>query len=311
MWSEFIPDVKDIIRRQDPGYVPMEHVPVEGAGKTLYHLCFAALEEMKIQPDPEFVKALLMAGVMGEVPNELPYHGNHHYRKVMLQLVRLIAQHQKSGELSDNEIATLLIAACVHDLGHNGQGNTVNGEFMPGRMELHSFGLAKPYLKDAGLDDTTLARIQVMLLCTDVLPIGKDDNAANLMKKAYLYHFGGWEAPKLNAKLEPLLDDKVLALMALMLHEADLATSAGLSYEITKRETALFRRELTGADDARPSHVVDFLKQVCGGEMLLPASRDLYGKTMQEIYEAAKQDVAAGDVPFNAEPVAEKRASAS
>ncbi len=301
MWQEYIPDIKDVIKKQDPGYVGLELTPQEGAGETLYHLCFAALEALGVKPEPEFIKGLLMAGVLGEVPNDLPYHGNHHYRKVVSQLVRLVAQHQKGPDsLNDNEIATLLIAACIHDLGHNGQSNTVNGEFVAGRMEQHSFGLAKPYLKAAGLDDDTLGKINVMLLCTDVLPIGEKSNAANLMKQTYQYHFGEAESPRVTDRLGILLTDKTLTLMALMLHEADLATSAGISYDVAKRETILFRRELTGEDDAKPSHIVEFLTEVCGKQMLLPASKSLYQPQMEEILKSARADVASGDKPFSA-----------
>ena len=300
MWHEFFPALHEIIEQQEENAAALTKILQEDDSENLCHICFQALEKMNVTPSGELVKALAMAGILAELPNDLPYHGNAHYHKVVTQLVRIIARHQQEGgALSDDEIAVLLIAACIHDLGHDGKGNIVEGGFTPGRMERYSFNMAAPYLRVAGIPDKALADIGVMLLCTDVLPIGADDSPSNLVRRAYQYHFEEAELPTLPEHLVALGNDSGLALKALMLHEADIATSAGISYEVTVRETRCFRTEIMGRDDARPSHIVDFLTHVCGRKMILPASRALYQAQMDEIFDTAKAAVEEGDKAFH------------
>ena len=146
----------------------------QGLAPSLLALCMHALRLWGLEINPGLKHALTMAALLGEVDNTLPYHNNMHYRKVMLQLLRLIDEHQRiyagtTQSLATEQIVLLLIAVCIHDLGHDGKGNTIKGVFVPGRLEKQSYDLALPYLRACGLtDEKMLADLRVMLLTTVV-----------------------------------------------------------------------------------------------------------------------------------------------
>lgn len=257
------------------------------------------------------IKAVLAASVLGEIENTLPYHNNIHYRKVLLQTLRMIRAHNNiylgtARALSTDQMVLLMIVACIHDLGHDGQGNTVRGVWQAGRLERKAYDLALPYLQACGYDNVNdLERLRVMLLCTDVTPAGDPISAAAQMKAAYRHHFmgfkGRFQTLNLDPELKRLETDEDLTLMSLILHEADVATSAGLTYDMTAYETALLMQEM-GAETARPQHVMDFLNLICQRQMLTIAGQELYAANLARIYALTEEAVQAGDDPY---PMAE------
>lgn len=280
---------------------------IQGNAPSLAALCIHAVEQFQLHLPADLMQPVLAAAVLGEIENALPYHNNMHFRKVLLQLLRLVAVHNDIYEetpraFAPEDVALLMIAACIHDLGHDGKGNMLKGVFVPGRMEKASAQLARPYLKVAGLtEENKLEALQIMLLCTDVAPLNDPANMMNQMKAAYRFHFlgqkGKTESLNLDAEIARLEKDPVLTMMCLILHEADIATSAGLDYEVTKYETALYRCEI-GDDEARPSHIVDFLNNVCQRHMLSDAGQELYAANMARIFALAEQDLRDGNHPF-------------
>lgn len=248
--------------------------------------------------------AVLIAGILAGAEHDLPYHSNMHFRKVLIQTIRTIKAHNSIYEgtaraLGDTECALLIIAACIHDIGHDGKGNTIEGVFEQWRLERQSFEYAEPYLRAAGLsDDAHLDAIKTMLLCTDVNPLADPRNPSNQMKAAYQYHFLGekYRVHTLNLapELEPLQNDSVLTMMSMILHEADIATSAGLTYAVSKFETIMYYREFS-ENRARPSSLLDFINRVCQRKMLGDAAQKLYGANMARIIALAEADVERGN----------------
>lgn len=268
-------------------------------------LCILACRQFGLEKQ-ELVLPVIAAAVLGEIQSGLSYHNNDHFRKVVLQIMRIIFVHNEIFEgtprvLKDYQIALLLIAACIHDFGHDGMGNTIKGVFEQGRLERLSYSLVRPYLVAAGLEnEVDLAALEVMLLATDVSPLGDPFSPMRQMKAAYRFHFLGErrrEPLNLSDELDALEKDPALVQMSLILHEADVATSAGLDYVTSQYETGFYRREI-GADDARPSHILDFLEQVCQRQFLGAAAQKLYSANMARIYALAEQDAAAGDFPY-------------
>jgi hypothetical protein len=284
----------------------IRHWQMAGHSPSLTAMCIFGLEHFKIHR-PDLAQAVLMASVLGEIPNDLDYHNNMHYRKVLLQTLRMIEVHNNIYEgtarfFDKTQIALLLIAACVHDLGHDGLGNTVKGVFQSGRLERKSYDIAVPYLKTAGLADPTLLdMLKIMLLCTDVTPLDDPGNPMNQMKAAYRFHFLGdkhkTHTLNLDHDLQALQYDESLAMMSLILHEADIATSAGLSYELTKFETTIYMQEISKRN-ARPQYVIDFLNQICQRKLLSDAGQKLYGANLARIYALAQEAIKAGDEIF-------------
>lgn len=279
----------------------------EGSAPSLAALAVFAMKGFGLREDDPLVRPVLMAALLGEAPNTLAYHNNMHYRKVLFQMIGLIAVHmalageEKAQGLGRDHIALLITAACVHDLGHDGRANNAGGTYQRGREEKRSFNLAKPYIAAAGLREGELDDLNVMLLCTDVTPLDQGVNPASELKEAYLFHErggeGGGNSPDLTDDLEILRKRADLALLAMLMHEADIATSAGLDYEVTAYETALYHQETTG-NAAKPSHIVDFLNRICQNRFHTEAGKKLYAANMERIYAQALQAVEVGDEPL-------------
>lgn len=279
----------------------------QGKTPSLYALCTMAMENLGVKPAPDMLNMVLTCAILGEIPNIQPYHDNTHFKKVVLHLILLIKTHNiiyegSNRTLSDSEICLMLAAACIHDIGHDGSGNMVKGIHVPSRLEKLSFDLAKPYIEAAGIQDTgILNNLALMLLTTDVSPLDDPTNPMHQMKAAYRFHFLGEKAKahtlNLDEDLKVLEKEAVLSTMALLLHEADIATSAGLTYEITKYETSLLREEFCG-DHGKPSHVVDFLNQICTRRFLSDAGQKLYAANLARIYTLAEADLENGNQDF-------------
>ncbi len=280
---------------------------IQGKTHSLYALCTATLESMNINPAPDMLNMVLMCAILGEIPNEHPYHNNMHFKKVVLNLIALIKTHNDiyqgtSRALKEDEICILLAAACIHDLGHDGFGNMIRGVHIAGRMEKLSFDLAKPYIESAGIHSADiLGKIAVMLLTTDVSPLDDPGNPMHQMKAAYRFHYLGEKSKahslNLSGNIEILEKDPRLTTLSLLLHEADIATSAGLTYAITKFETSLLREEFC-SDHGKPSHVIDFLNQICQRRFLSDAGQTLYAANLIRIYTLAEEDLQNGDQEF-------------
>ncbi len=276
-----------------------------GTAPSLIAMAVAMIDEFDIA-QPDNMHLVLMSATLGSLDLELPYHNNLHFRKVALQLMRLIQVHnsiygETSKALNEDEIAVMLAAACIHDLEHDGKGNTLKGVHEPCRLEIQSYIIAEPFFKECGATQEALDMIKLMLLCTDVSPLGEQTNPMNQMKAAYRSHFMEEQSKiaKLNLSddLKLLETDPKAALMSCMLQEADIATSGGLSYAVTQYETALYRKEM-GFDDARPQHILDFLKDVCQRRFLTDAGQKLFAANMARIYALAEKGVAEGDEDF-------------
>jgi len=273
---------------------------------SLVALCIFAMKGFKIN-DPDLQRLIMAAAIMGEIDNPLPYHSNMHYRKVVFQIMRMTAVYNgiyqgTSRAFTERQIALLLTAACIHDLAHDGKGNTLKGVYVPHRLEQNSFDIAAPVFEALGnRGEYDLGMIRVMLLCTDVTPFKDPANAVNQAKAAYRFHFlagkNGMESLNLDEDLHYLEKCPAMAAMALMIHEADIATSAGLHYDITKYETGLLMLEISDGT-ARPEHVLNFLNDVCNRQMLSEVGQQLFAANLARIYALAEDDYAAGNHPF-------------
>jgi len=275
---------------------------------SLLSMCLFLLEEMEITPAPDDANMLIVAAILGQVHNEPSYHNDMHFRKVVAQTMRMIINNNTifdgtSRALKAKDICTLLSAACIHDIDHDGQGNFVKGIHIEGRAEKHSFELAKPYLQAAGCDDETLNAIYVMLLTTDVSPLNDPTNPMMQMKAAYRFHFMGEDSKahtlNLSSNINTLEKHPMLSALCLMLHESDIATSAGLTYDVTKFETSLIMEEFKGGA-AYPEDVVNFLDQICQRRFLSDSGQKLFAANMARIYALAQEDVKNGNEAYPA-----------
>jgi hypothetical protein len=305
--ASFIFEVSEKLENQTRNTIELfRQFTVSGACPSLSALCIFAMEHFKVK-DPVLKQLVLAASVMGEIENDMPYHNNMHYRKVAFQIMRMIAVYndiyEGTARVFDNKkIAILLSTACIHDFGHDGKGNTVKGVYVPHRLEQNSYDLVAPVFTALGFDNADdLNMIHVMLLCTDVTPFKDPGNAVNQAKSAYRYHFLGgrthWDGLNLDKELSVMEECPACAAMALMIHEADIATSAGLHYDITKYETGLLMNEISDGV-ARPENVINFLNDICNRQMLSEVGQQLFAANLARIYALAEEDFKAGNEAF-------------
>ncbi len=278
-----------------------------GGGPTMPALIAAAVSHFGLEENTDLVKNLLMAAILGEMPNALQYHGNEHYRKVLFHAIRLAAKHNElfardeERKLSGEMIAVLLTAACIHDLGHKGGDNLKEGVYTPGYMEQRSFDIARPYFEALGMDADRMRDIETIVFCTDITFFAGDNSPCVRMKKIYKHYY--WDddtedvSTMMMGKLRRFEDNPPLVLAAMMLHEADVGTSAGLSYARTIKETIDLMAE-RGVNKAGPGTVLAFLREQLGETMFTEAGKQIFGPVMTQVIAQAEKDVAAGRKSF-------------
>lgn len=304
---DFVFDFDSSVRSQTHDiYALFRASHIGGVAMDLPALCGVAADHFGIT-DETMLSVLSAAAVLGEVENTNPYHNNMHFREVVFHTIRMIAVHNQIFEgtskvFDAREIALMLTAACIHDLGHTGQGNKVDGMHVAAYLENKSYDYAAPFFEACGLGRQDLTALRVMLVGTDVSPFGDTNSPANQMKRAYEYHYLTKDKqykPVLAYGLEVLEGDPRLTLMCLIIHEADIATSAGVDYRITTYETSVLWSEV-GLPDPKPSHILDFLEHICKKRFLSDVAQRLYAANMARIFALAEQDLVLGNHPFRA-----------
>lgn len=279
----------------------------EGGGPALTAMVALAVERLGLDLAHPLVRCALAGAVLAEYPNALPYHGNEHYRKVLFHGIRMIATHNflfggTNRMLQEDHIAKLLAAACIHDLGHVGGDNLKEGVYTPGFMEQRAFDIARPYFEALGMGPDDMKDIETIVFCTDITFFAGDNSPCIRMKKIYKHFF--WDdrnedvSMMMMGKLRRFEDNPRLVLMAMILHESDVATSAGLSYEQTVRETLSIMGE-RGVPVAGPRTVLAFLREQLGETLFTEAGKQIFGRVMTEVIARAEKDLAEGRETFS------------
>lgn len=276
-------------------------------GPKLTSLVAIAIEEFEINMDTPLGLGIFASAILAEIPNEMSYHGNPHYRKVLFHSIRLISRNnqiQKDNpdlKLTHDNIAALLMASCIHDLGHQGGDNLKDGFYTPGAMEQYSFELAAPYYTELGITKEQRDEIETLVFCTDITFFAGDNSPCVRMKQIYKHFI--WQDDKKDVsmmmigKLRLFEDNPRLVLMAMILHEADVGSSAGLSYEQTIIETISFMDE-RGMRTAGPNIVLAFLRDQLGETMFTDAARQIFGPAMTDVIKKAENDIKNGRENF-------------
>lgn len=265
-------------------------------------LCLAAFEILGgFDGRDDLMFPVLAAASLGEVPHDLPYHNNDHYKKVLLHTLRLIAIHNAMYDETRNvftpeEIAQLLAGACAHDIGHEAKGNFVERKYMFAAQEQKSYTYIHPLLLRMGFNETMCEHIRIMFLTTDVTPFGDPISPSNQLRLAYEMHFGTSDYDdnaSLAAPLKMLEEDGRLALMCMILHEADIMNSAGLNYNVTIGESIRISQEI-GKTSASPEDTYMFLKMICQERMNSDAAQFLAAENLRKISDHVNEDLKNG-----------------
>ncbi|MGR8998820.1 MAG: hypothetical protein ACU88J_07210 [Gammaproteobacteria bacterium] len=148
------------------------------------------------------------------------YHNSQHYCEVMLSsyFLSLLAG------MDDQITAEIVSAALIHDFHHDGKPN---GD-IPFRLERKAINEAKPYLIQAKVTQTQQQCLAALVLATEYL------NGINIVHACYTHYTQGHalpEIPEAANELEALCNDPVKSKQALILCEADILPSIGLTFE--------------------------------------------------------------------------------
>jgi hypothetical protein len=243
----------------------------------------------------DLIQAAMVACVLAEIPNKNPYHNNDHFFEVVAIALCLSAAHNDltmapDERLSINDVLLLFIAACIHDFAHDGQGNIMDGIHIPSRLEKRSLEKAKPYLISAGLSDDDFAKIEMMVVCTDVSRNAQGRSPAGIARDIYMAHdHDNVSVMNIENFYTSLMMDKKLSLMSVLLAEADIAMSSGLDYPFSKEMTKLVAQE-SSVLQPTANTLKGFMEVICHGGYLSRAAQMTLGQSFQAILLEAQLD---------------------
>lgn len=147
------------------------------------------------------------------------YHNSQHFLEVMLSALYLARLHR----LPPRRTARVVTAGLMHDFHHDGS----RGSLAPFRLELLAASQALPYLRAAGVDDEECLRLEALVLATD------PTTGVPFAHRCWAGHTASGPvaalAPALPAQLGQLLAEPDLAQEAVLLAEADVLPSIGLT----------------------------------------------------------------------------------
>lgn len=149
-----------------------------------------------------------------------PYHNSQHFCEVVLCALCL----SWLAGLTPGERARLLVAALAHDFHHDGR----DARTAPFRLERLAVERTLPYLVEAGVAAEDREIIAAGILATEV------SKGAPYARLCHRQFHGGGERPRVPAGIDglaPLAVDARAALLAVLLTEADVLPSVGLTIE--------------------------------------------------------------------------------
>ena len=197
-----------------------------------------------------------------------PYHNPAHTRDVTVAWANLAALNnhlhgrgQAPLALDPAALAIGLIAALGHDLLHDGTGNIAPGAQRRDHFRLESVAAARvaSLLAQCGLPAARVAIATAAILATDTV--------AGYAALRWPPRQGG--RPPAHPGLAPL-SDPTTWLIAAMLRDADLMTSAGLTAAEYDRQTALLSEE-QGRAFGTAAAAAQFFNQIARGGFISPA----------------------------------------
>lgn len=209
------------------------------------------LTDLRLDAETPQRQALIYAAILVEnsfVMRPPAYHNRGHFSDVLFFAARFIKQNRdmqgQAGTVtltSGNEIL-LLLSALIHDFGHQGKRNPQSD---PLYNEQRSFKLAKAGLEITDLPQRDMKIIECLLLGTS--PDGARQ-AIECLCLADIFGNASYGIESIIDQVDPenLLSDPEIRLMAGMLADADIAGSAGISLDVTRRFSRQVLLEMSG-----------------------------------------------------------------
>jgi hypothetical protein len=200
-----------------------------------------------------------------------PYHNSQHFCEVLLSALCL----SQLSDLTKAEQAQLLVAALGHDFHHDGGTE----RRVPFQQEGVAVSAVTPYLQAAAVPADQQRRVAALILSTEI------STGMPFANRCYRHFFGGAarpETPRCEERLAPLGSDPRLALQAVLLTEADVLPSVGLTVEYGERYQMKLSREW--GRPLGPADKLHFLENVFGE---FTASR-FFSPNLERLKQAAR-----------------------
>jgi len=222
---------------------------------------------------------------LGETMHDNAFHNTHHFREVMIIVMRLCASWNTittddDMRLHAADILLLVTAAAIHDFSHDGTSNIRDGVHVPSFLEKQAVLNTTPFLKAAGLSESDLSLLEQLVIATDVSVDANGHSPARAVQTSARNNFDQLLQSTNNAS--PFFGDAKLCLMALILTEADITPSTGLSYEFAKIMTRLIAAEANGLEPTAKT-LYGFIMAVCKDRYTSPPTRHLMMETLTKI----------------------------
>ena len=264
---------------------------------SLSALVFWATTKFGVNLESAEAKIALTSATLGEIPNNLPFHNNARYRKVLMSTIRQISIHNDlyrdtEWERGSREISLMMTAANIQDFMYN---RDEDGEHSL-ELKKKSFELAKPFLIEAGADEEFLEDLQTIVLSSCVKSFDQSEISHLQVKEAYRYYFDGQGAkPELSDDMRRLHDNPKLCLMAALFHEADLMPSLVFGHWQAKSELVALAKEMGFMPS--PEAQINFMNGISDSFLTKAGkiNRDNFNSTLQ----AFKQDRVAGIINYD------------
>jgi hypothetical protein len=249
---------------------------LRGEGVSLPRILADGFASRGIAPGSPLRAGALLAAVLVSAPSSLAYHTLAHTREVVINAAWLLAAtadlaaQDRPGAvpISRDDTGTLLLAAAMHDLGHDG-GRGVRGgaDEPPHRLEERAFRWMRPGLRRLGVSAAILEDLHTILLITD--PVLRPD--ARRVTDHVLF---GTPYPAKAAHhpvLSPIIGRPSLAQLCALMADADVLSSVGLTVAWQDEQTRRLGEE-RGAPISRHERL-HFQDRIAGPGLASAAGR--------------------------------------
>ncbi len=208
--------------------------------------------------DPLYIAAMEVAGTIDGgvgVRRAEDYHSARHCCEVLLCALCL----SRLAHLNRREQAQVAVAALLHDFHHDGRPNGAQTF----RLELQSVREGQRYLQSAGVPPQEQQCLTVLILATEIsqgVPYARACYAKHFLQETEADRQLSAHAPTL--ALLPLRENPRVTLQALVLAEADVLPSVGLTVEHADVAGSRLAREWSRP--LGPEDKLVFIDQVIG-----------------------------------------------
>ncbi len=265
-----------------------------GAAPSIAALMSHAMAALQLSWEHQNTRAALLCALLAQTSHPYPYHNHHHCREVVVFTWLLLDAHQQASlrdrrafpPFTPAQMATLLLAAAIHDMDHDGIDNTVDNIHTPFRLEDRAFLRAQPIMQAMNMAPQAQSQIQCLLRCTDVSAPPRSISPRGYLRNVVNFRAINPDQPyqgTLPDVLEGLRNDFWLTRMAAILGDADLCPSSSTTYEYALFMSGQVEMEHLGEIRNPEATLRYFIRQILREQFLSPATERCCNRALAAI----------------------------